>query len=48
MKYTCVIYGLEGKKEKTFDTYNQAVDYGTRYIIEIDWTASFEVKEKRK
>ena len=45
MKFKCIIYGLEGKIEKTFDTYSKACDYGMNYITEVDWTAEFEVKE---
>lgn len=48
MKYVCEIRGLGGSVEVEFDTEEQAYDYGAAFVLERDWTASYEVKEVRE
>lgn len=47
MKYVCVIHSLGGKTSVEFDSYDKAYQYGLEYVFEVDWTASFEVREKK-
>lgn len=47
MKYRCIIYSLGGKVVKDFPSYAEAYDYGLTYVLEKDWTASFDVKEAK-
>lgn len=45
MKYTFTIYSLYGNIKKKFDTYEEADQYGSDFVIEKDWTAFYEIKK---
>ena len=46
-KFRCVILSLGGKTTKDFPSYNQAYEYGLDFVLNKDWTASFNVKEAK-
>lgn len=46
-KFRCVILSLGGKTTKDFPSYKQAYEYGLDFVLNKDWTASFDVKEAK-
>lgn len=47
MKYELVIFGEYETIRKQFESYSKAEEFAMDYLFEIDWTAQYEIKEKR-